>query len=96
MELELRFFANFRDAVGQKTVHREYDADTVSVGTVLSEIVEENPDVELFDEDGSVRSFVSVMKNGREVTYLEGLETPLEDGDVLSVFPPVAGGRLNP
>ncbi len=27
MQIELRFFANFREAVGQKTVHREYETD---------------------------------------------------------------------
>jgi molybdopterin synthase sulfur carrier subunit len=33
-----------------------------------------------------------VLKNGREVVHMEGLATPLADGDAVSVFPPVAGG----
>jgi molybdopterin synthase sulfur carrier subunit len=33
-----------------------------------------------------------VLKNGREVLHLDGLDTPLDDGDRVSVFPPVAGG----
>ena len=92
MELELRTFANFRDMIGQKTLRREYDGDAVSAGDVLHGIQEEYPDMELFDDDGSLQEFVTVMKNGREITFIDGLETELEDGDTMSVFPPVAGG----
>ncbi|WP_132057884.1 ubiquitin-like small modifier protein 1 [Halorussus amylolyticus] len=89
MTLELRFFANFREAVGQKVLERDVDGDTI-VGDVLSDLVAEY-DLDLF-EDGDIRPQVSVMKNGKDVYHLDGLDTPLEDGDTLSVFPPVAGG----
>lgn len=90
MEIELRFFANFRKAVGQKTVHREFDDATV--GGVLRTMRADHADLDLFDEDGSLKGFVTVMKNGRNVTYLDDVDTELEDGDTISVFPPVAGG----
>jgi len=38
------------------------------------------------------RSSVKVLVNGREITYLAGLETRLRDGDVVAFIPPVAGG----
>lgn len=92
MELELRFFATFRAAVGQKTVHREFP-DDATVGDVLSGIEEEWPDLSGdVLEDGEIRPQLSVLKNGREVVHLEGTATPLAEGDTLSVFPPVAGG----
>lgn len=91
MELELRFFANFRDAVGQKTVYREFE-DDMRLVDVLAAIEAEYPDVEIFAEDGTIRDFVRTMKNGREVAYIDGLETELEEGDTISLFPPVAGG----
>lgn len=92
MEIELRFFANFRDAVGRKTVYREFEGGTVRAGDVLREIQAEYADVELLEDDGSLREFINVLKNGRGIAYLDGLDTELEDGDTLSVFPPVAGG----
>jgi len=92
MELELRFFANFRDAVGQKTIHREFEGETVTVGEVVDAIEAEFPEVEILDDEGALRTFVRTLKNGREVAHLEGLETVLEDGDTVSIFPPVAGG----
>jgi molybdopterin synthase sulfur carrier subunit len=92
MELEFRFFANFRDEVGQKTLYWEFDDDSVRVGDVLTAIEEDYPGIEVFDEDGSIRDFIRTMKNGREVEYIDGLDTELEDGDTISLFPPVAGG----
>jgi len=91
MEIEMRFFANFREAVGQKTITRDH-SEGATVGEVLEEITEEYPEVDLFNEEGELREFLSVMKNGREVVYIDGLATGLEDGDTISVFPPVAGG----
>jgi len=93
MHLELRFFATFRAIVGQKTVDREFP-DDATVGDVLSSLQEEYPDMNdrLLDEDGEVRAQLSILKNGRNVVHMEGSATQLEDGDTLSVFPPVAGG----
>lgn len=89
MSLELRFFATFREAVGQKTLERDYPEGT-TVGDVLTDLTEEY-DVDLFEGD-DLRPQLSIMKNGKDVVHLDGLDTPLDDGDVLSVFPPVAGG----
>lgn len=90
MELELRFFATFRQTVGGKELDAEYE-DGATVGDVLRSLDEEYPDLELF-EDGSLREFVTVLKNGQQITHIEGLDTDLADGDTLSLFPPVAGG----
>lgn len=92
MHVELRFFATFREVVGQKVLEREYEGETVPVGEVLADVVEEYPELEIFDADGEIRRFLNIMKNGRDVNLLEGLDTPIEDGDKLSLFPPVAGG----
>lgn len=92
MELELRFFATFREVAGQKSIQWRAD-DGSTVGDVLRalEVEYEGLSGELI-ENGDIRPHVNVLKNGREVVHLEGLETTLEDGDKISVFPPVAGG----
>ncbi|GAB3667614.1 ubiquitin-like small modifier protein 1 [Halopiger thermotolerans] len=94
MEIDLRFFATFRDAVGQKEHSRTVD-DDATVGDVLSALEDEYDDLagQLLTADGdAVREQLSVLKNGRDVTHMAGPDTDLEDGDVVSVFPPVAGG----
>ena len=93
MNLELRFFATFREAVGQKTIEREYD-DGATVGDVLAELEVEFDGLEgQLLEDGAIRPQLSVLKNGRDVTHANGPETDLTGEDTLSVFPPVAGGE---
>ena len=47
---------------------------------------------QLLDADGSQRRFVNIYVNDEDVRYLQGLETPVEEGDVVSILPAVAGG----
>jgi len=95
MELELRFFATFREAVGRKTVVREFE-DGSDVGEVLSVLETEYEEMDgRLIVDGDLAPQINVLKNGREVLHLQGLETALADGDRLSVFPPVAGGTTD-
>lgn len=89
MELTLRFFANFREDVGQKEIEREY-SDNSTVGDVLESLTEEYG-IDVF-EDGDLRPQISIMKNGTDVVHIDGRGTSLSDGDKLSIFPPVAGG----
>ena len=91
MELELRFFANFREIVGQKEITGRYDGVS-TIGDLIEALSDEYPDMELLEGDGSLREFITVMRNGRDVAHIEGLQTALDDGDTVSVFPPVAGG----
>jgi MoaD family protein len=46
----------------------------------------------MFAAPGTLRDFVNILKNGRNVHFLARLDTPLDDGDVIALFPPVAGG----
>ena len=43
--------------------------------------------------DGTgLRRFVNVYLNDEDVRFLGGLETPVKDGDTVTVLPAVAGG----
>jgi molybdopterin converting factor small subunit len=47
----------------------------------------------LFDPGtGGLLSYLFVEMNGRDIRTLQGLETPVGEGDALSVLIPVAGG----
>ena len=46
----------------------------------------------LFDDLGSLRRFVNVYVNGRDVRFLNKLETPLNEGDSISLIPAASGG----
>lgn len=46
----------------------------------------------IFDGDGNVRSDITILRNGRSILFLEGLDTELHEGDKVAIFPPVCGG----
>jgi molybdopterin converting factor small subunit len=47
---------------------------------------------QLLEASGEQRSFVNIYLNDEDVRYLRGLETTVEEGDVVSILPAVAGG----
>ena len=46
----------------------------------------------LFADDGTLRRFVNVFVADEDVRFLQGLETPVADGQTVSIVPAVAGG----
>lgn len=47
----------------------------------------------LCEENGDVRRFVNLYVNEEDIRFLENLDTPLKDGDEVSVVPAIAGGE---
>jgi molybdopterin synthase sulfur carrier subunit len=47
---------------------------------------------QLLEPTGDQRRFVNIYVNDEDVRYLSGLETPVSEGDVISILPAVAGG----
>ncbi|NDL58795.1 MoaD/ThiS family protein [Phytoactinopolyspora mesophila] len=43
-------------------------------------------------DNGELRRFVNVYLNDEDIRFLDGLKTPLSDGDSVTVLPAVAGG----
>ena len=77
-------------AEGQGTVA----VDGETVGAVFAALVERYPGLRdnLLDASGGLHKFVNVYKDDDDIRYLEGLDTTVADGDVLSILPAVAGG----
>jgi molybdopterin synthase sulfur carrier subunit len=46
----------------------------------------------LCDENGDLRYFVNIYLNGEDVRFLQGVNTPINSGDEVSIVPAVAGG----
>ena len=42
--------------------------------------------------DGDLRRFVNVYVGGEDIRFLDGLDTPVDDGDEVTILPAVAGG----
>ena len=46
----------------------------------------------LCEESGELRRFVNIYVNGEDVRFMQGLGSPLNAGDEVSIVPAVAGG----
>ncbi len=46
----------------------------------------------IFDESGGLRRFVNVFLADEDVRFLDGLNTPVAEGQTVSLVPAVAGG----
>lgn len=65
-----------------------------SVGQLLSQLLEQFPQLgkQLYSEQGQLRSFVNVYVGDEDIRYLQGTETPVPDGETVSIIPAIAGG----
>jgi molybdopterin synthase sulfur carrier subunit len=44
------------------------------------------------DEQGNVRRFVNIFLNEEDIRFLKKEQTPIKDGDEVSIVPAIAGG----
>ena len=72
----------------------EVSAQGSTVGEVIDDLVLRFPgtSTHLKAPDGGVHRFVNVYVNDEDIRYLGKLDTPVKDGDQVSILPAVAGG----
>lgn len=72
----------------------EISAEGADVGAVLSVIGADHPELleRVMKADGQPREFVNIYLGSDNVRTLDGMNTPVGEGDVLSILPAVAGG----
>jgi sulfur-carrier protein len=73
-------------------------AVTVSGGTIraiVDALDDDYPGLKfhLCYETGELRTFVNLFLNGRNIRYLQGLDTPVHENATIHIFPSVAGGQ---
>ena len=93
MKVSVRFYSHLGDLVGKKS-KMEFDLkDGATLNSLLDELIlDAKIKQHLLDINGELNSDITFMKNGREIKFLQGLETILEPGDEVQIFPLVAGG----
>lgn len=87
------FFATLRQITGGKTVEFDLPEETTARQLVAAAIDQFPPlRRELLNEVGDLWPHVHVFINGRDVHFLNGLDTVIKADDKVTIFPAVAGG----
>ncbi|KAM3089615.1 MoaD/ThiS family protein [Phormidesmis sp. 146-35] len=70
------------------------DCDGTSIAELLESLEKSCPGIKarICDEQGQLRRFVNFYVNSEDIRFLEGVNTPLKDGDEVSIIPAIAGG----
>ena len=65
-----------------------------TVGEVIKKLAESYQTLErhLFNEQGKLRNFVNIYLNEEDIRYLKNVETPVREGDTITIVPAIAGG----
>ncbi len=74
-------------------------ADVAANGANIKELIddlEKNfPGIKerICDDAGKIRKFINIYVNEEDVRFMQRDETPLKEGDEVSIIPAIAGGR---
>jgi molybdopterin converting factor small subunit len=91
MSITIRIPTQLRQLTGGQG---EVSVEAVTVGEALRALDGTNPGFgeRIFDESGALRRFVNVFLADEDVRFLQGVDTPVAEGAVISIVPAVAGG----
>ena len=72
----------------------EVPCDGKTVKELLGDLERRYPGVKerICDEHGQLRRFVNIFVNEEDIRFLSGDQTPVKDGDEVSIIPAIAGG----
>lgn len=73
----------------------EVSAAGATVAALVDDLEASHPGLKerLCDASGSIRPFVNIYVNDEDIRFLKGPDTPLGEGDTVSIVPAIAGGR---
>ena len=95
--MQIRFYANLRTLTNQSVLDIS-NPKIDSLGQLIEYLVEIYPNTAslLLDENGELPGDVPIFVNGRNPRLDEnGMKQLLEPEDVISIFSPIASGRMN-
>ncbi len=92
MAVEVKVTANLQKLLGGQ---RSVQAEGSTVRELLDDIERRHPGFkEMVMSDGQLHRFVNIYLNDEDIRFLGQLDTPLKEGDIISVLPALAGGAL--
>ena len=94
MSVEVRVTAVLQRLTGGA---KSVQAEGQTVGELLGDLERNYPGflAQVMQEEGKLHRFVNIYLNDEDIRYLKQLDTPVADGDVVSILPALAGGSAS-
>jgi len=75
----------------------EVTVSGAKISEALSDLITQFPAIKphLFNEAGELRPFVNLFVGENNIKDLQGVETPIKDGDKIMLIPSIAGGKFS-
>ncbi len=91
MSVEVRVTAVLQRVVGGA---KSVTSEGATVAELIENLEREYPGfkAQVLTEDGQLHRFVNIYQNDEDVRYLGQMNAPLDNGDVISILPALAGG----
>ena len=90
MATEVKLTANLQKLAGGS---RSVQAQGTTIRELLDDLDSRHPGFKnMVVADGQIHRFVNVYLNDEDVRFLSQLDTPIKEGDTVSVLPALAGG----
>ncbi len=89
-KVKVKLYATLKEIIGKDTVFIE--AKTVK--EAIDNLIKLYPELSnvIIGENGELKDDYIYLVNGRNIVFLQKKDTPLKEGDKLTIFPPVGGG----
>jgi molybdopterin synthase sulfur carrier subunit len=92
ISVQVDFHATIQQVFGEKSVRLSLQSPLTVKNLLAALCTSPERQHAIFSNGGYLRSDVKILRNGRNITFLKGLDTELNNGDTIAIFPPVVGG----
>lgn len=82
-------------ALARAAGERNVELDALTLKEAIDKLIEkygEEFENRIYEAKGKVRRFINIYVNGRDIRFLNNLETQLNEDDIISIIPAVGGG----
>lgn len=94
MTVKVKFYSLFK--INLKSSGEEYKIkNSITISKLIDKLDKDYDDYftnKLLDEKGEISPGAIILVNGKNIIHLNKLKTKIKDGDVVTLFPPSAGG----
>lgn len=90
-KVKIEFYGALAKITEEKAADIEASTLKEAIGALSTKYGEKFKD-RIYDETGNLKRFINIYVNGKDMRFLDHLDTPLDDEDKVSIIPAVGGG----